>query len=173
MDTEMEAQVERERSAAAAMLGLPGFVVLAVSDSAGELEQAIETTADVVGCPECGAVAQLHDRRPTWVRDLPSGGSPVTLVWVKRVWRCGHPRCPKRTWTEASEGPFRCPRHRVAEKRGDSDERPCRACAPISRCAFDVWSPRLRRFNGTPLQRRESQRICSKAVLRCQRFMVT
>jgi hypothetical protein len=53
--------VERERSAAAAMLGLPGFVVLAVSDYAGELEQAIETTADVVGCPECGAVADLQD----------------------------------------------------------------------------------------------------------------
>ena len=38
-------QVDRERSAAAAMLGLPGFVVLAVSDHDGELEQAIETTA--------------------------------------------------------------------------------------------------------------------------------
>jgi transposase len=85
------------------MLGLPGFVVLAVSDYAGELEQAIETTADVVGCPECGAVAQLHDRRPTWVRDLPSGGRPVMLVWVKRVWRCGYAVCPKRTWTETSE----------------------------------------------------------------------
>ena len=44
--------MERERSAAAAMLGLPGFVVLAVSDYAGELEQAIETTPDLVGFPE-------------------------------------------------------------------------------------------------------------------------
>jgi transposase len=95
--------VERERSAAAAMLGLPGFVVLAVSDHDGEVEQAIETTADLVGCPECGAVAQLHDRRPCWVRDLPAAGRPVTLVWVKRVWRCAHPLCPKRTWTETSE----------------------------------------------------------------------
>ena len=67
-------QVEREFSAAAAMLGLPGFVVLAVPEVEGELKQAIETTADLVGCPECGAVARLHDRRPTWVRDLPSGG---------------------------------------------------------------------------------------------------
>lgn len=66
--------MERERSAAAAMLGLPGFVVLAVSEVDGELEQAIETTVDLVGCPECGAVAQLHDRRPCWVRDLPAGG---------------------------------------------------------------------------------------------------
>jgi transposase len=96
-------QVERERSAAAAaMLGMPGFVVLAVSDFDGELEQAIETTADLVGCPDCGAVAELHDRRPSWIRDLPSGGRPVTLVWVKRVWRCPQALCPRRTWTETS-----------------------------------------------------------------------
>jgi transposase len=47
--------------------------------------------------------ARLHDRRPTWVRDLPTGGRPVTLVWVKRVWRCMEPRCPVSTWTETSE----------------------------------------------------------------------
>jgi transposase len=94
--------VERERSAAAAMLGMAGFVVLAVSEHDGELEQAIETTADLVGCPTCAAVAQCHDRRPVWVRDLPSGGRPVTLVWVKRVWRCPHRLCPTRTWTETS-----------------------------------------------------------------------
>jgi transposase len=96
--------VESERSAAAAaMLGMPGFVVLAVSDHDGEMEQAIETTADLVGCPDCGAVAELHDRRPSWIRDLPAAGRPVTLVWIKRVWRCPHPRCGRRTWTETSE----------------------------------------------------------------------
>ena len=94
--------MERERSAAAAMLGMPGFVVLAVSEIEGELEQAIETTADLVGCPSCGAVAELHDRRPSWVRDLPTGGRPVTVVWVKRVWRCPQALCPKRTWTETT-----------------------------------------------------------------------
>ena len=96
-----EAQVERERRAAA-MLGLPGFVVLAVSDYDGEVEQAIETTVDLVGCPDCGAVAQLHHLRPCWVRDLPAGGRPVTLVWIKRVWRCSYVLCPRRTWTETS-----------------------------------------------------------------------
>jgi hypothetical protein len=55
VDTEKERpQVERERSAAAAMLGMPGFVVLAVSDHDGELEQAIESTADLVGAPSVG-----------------------------------------------------------------------------------------------------------------------
>jgi transposase len=106
--------VERQRSAAAAMLGLPGFVVLAVSEVDGELEQAVETTADLVGCPECGAVAQLHGRRPCWVRDLPAGGRPVMLVWVKRVWRCPHRLCPKRTWTETS--PVIAPRGSLTER---------------------------------------------------------
>jgi transposase len=96
--------VERERSAAAVLLGLPGFVVLAVSDNDGELEQAVETTADLVGCPECGAVAELHDRRPRWVGDLPAGGRPVTLVWVKRgLLHCAQseqPRASNRGWSD-------------------------------------------------------------------------
>jgi transposase len=106
--------VERDSSAAAAMLGLPGFVVLAVSDHDGELEQAVQTTADLVGCPGCGAVAQLHDRRPCWVRDLPTAGRPVTLVWIKRVWRCPHQLCPTRTWTETS--PLILPRASLTER---------------------------------------------------------
>ena len=81
--------------------------MFAVSDHDGELEQAVETIADLVGCPECGAVGQLHDRRPCWIRDLPTAGRPVTLVWIKRVWRCPHQLCPKRTWTET------CPQIRV------------------------------------------------------------
>jgi len=85
------------------MLGLPGFVLLAVSEYAGELEQAVETVETVVGCPACGVLARPHDRRPTWVRDLPAGGRPVVLVWVKRVWRCVEPSCAVSTWTEISK----------------------------------------------------------------------
>ena len=48
-------------------------------------------------------LARLHDRRRTDVRDLPAGGRPVTLVWIKRVWRCMEPDCPRQTWTETSE----------------------------------------------------------------------
>jgi hypothetical protein len=46
----MEAEVDPRCSAAAAMLGLPRFVLLAVSDDDGECEQAVETTVDLVGC---------------------------------------------------------------------------------------------------------------------------
>jgi hypothetical protein len=39
--------------------------------SAGELKLLVETIMDLVGCPECGAVAHARDRCPTWMRDLP------------------------------------------------------------------------------------------------------
>jgi transposase len=94
--------VREDGSAGTAMLGLGGFVLLAVSSHDGELEQAVETTATQDFCRGCGVQARLHDRRPTWVRDLPAGGRPVTLVWVKRVWRCVQRGCPVRTWTETS-----------------------------------------------------------------------
>jgi len=95
--------VQGDGSAATAILGLAGFNLLAVSEYAGELEQAIETVAVEEFCRGCGAAARLHDRRPSWVRDLPAGGRPVTLVWVKRVWRCVEPACPRSTWTETSD----------------------------------------------------------------------
>ncbi len=84
----------------AALFGLDGFRVLAAADAAGELELMVETTADPVPCPTCGAVARAKDRRPTWVADLPIAGRPVVLCWVKRVWCCPHPACPRKSWTE-------------------------------------------------------------------------
>lgn len=86
----------------ATMLGLPGFEVLAAGDYGGELELLIESTETVTGCPSCGVVATPHGRRDHLVRDIPSAGRPVLLVWRKRLWRCEEPACGKRTWTETS-----------------------------------------------------------------------
>ena len=87
----------------AALLGLDGFEVLAAAEAGGEVELLVQTTAGLVGCPLCGAVARAKDRRPTWVRDLPVAGRAVVLCWVKRIWCCPHPQCEQRTWTERHE----------------------------------------------------------------------
>jgi transposase len=84
----------------AGLLGLDGFTVLAAVEVGGELELLIETTAELVACPRCGAVARPKDRRPNWVRDLPIADRPVVLCWWKRVWCCPHPLCEQKTWTE-------------------------------------------------------------------------
>ncbi len=96
--------MDQNGSAGTAMLGLAGFVLLAVSELGGEVEQAVETTERVVGCPGCGVLARLHNRRPVRVCDLPAAGQVVTLIWVKRVRRCVEPACTVQTWTEHAEG---------------------------------------------------------------------
>jgi hypothetical protein len=95
--------VSDDGSAGTAMLGLGGFVLLAVSSAFGELEQAVETTATTAWCQGCGVAAVAHGRRPVRVRDLPSSGRPVTLLWLKRLRRCAEPACAVRTWSETSE----------------------------------------------------------------------
>jgi transposase len=91
---------EATASVRAALFGRDGFRVLSAVDVGGELELLVETTADLVGCPECGALARAKDRRPAWVRDLPIGGRPVMICWHKRIWCCPHVVCPVKAWTE-------------------------------------------------------------------------
>ena len=112
---------------------------------------------DMVGCPGCGAVAWAHGRRPVRVRDLPVGGRPTTLIWIKRLWRCRYQRCEIRTWSETSPRdraagladdpggaaglPAGRPRRRVGRGRGlglrggvgDGDARGLRARHPAGR----------------------------------------
>ena len=82
------------------LFGMDGFEVIAAADIDGELELMVQTTATVVACPQCGALAQAKDRRPVWVRDLPITGRPVVLCWHKRIWCCPYQRCGQNTWTE-------------------------------------------------------------------------
>ena len=73
---------------AEALLGLPGFRVLDVAETADEVVVTVETTASAGGCGRCGARAEAQDRMPVDVRDLPCFGRPARLVWSKRRWRC-------------------------------------------------------------------------------------
>lgn len=86
---------------AEAMLGLDGFRVLEVTETAEELIVTVETVAVVVGCGRCGSRAEAHDRRPVDVRDLACFGRPVRLRVLKRRWRCVETACAAKTWTES------------------------------------------------------------------------
>jgi len=76
------------------MLGLDGFRVLEVTETPAELIVTVETTADLVGCRTCGVRAEAQDRRRVDVRDLPFGGRPLRLVWMKRRWSLRRRRLP-------------------------------------------------------------------------------
>ena len=99
-----EAPVGFEASeSAVALVGMDGFRLLAAAQVDGELHQLVETTAALVGCPECGVRAVSKGRRKVRVRDLPSGGRRAVVVWWKRIWRCAEPDCGVGSWTEQSE----------------------------------------------------------------------
>lgn len=85
------------------LLGLDGFRVIAVAETDSEVVIDIETTADFVGCAECGQRAEAQDRMPIAVRDLACFGRPARLVWHKRRWRCRDVGCDAKTWTETVE----------------------------------------------------------------------
>jgi transposase len=82
---------------------LPGFRLRSSERRDQELLLAVETPPVPVGCPGCGAVARVKDRRTVTVRDLPVGGTPVILRWRKRIFECRHSLCENKTWTERHE----------------------------------------------------------------------
>jgi transposase len=138
-----------------ALLGLDGLIVLGQAELDGELELLVETTADLVGCPGCGAVAKAKDRRPSWIRDLPIGGRPVLLCWWKRVWCCAHPGCETRTWTErhAAIAPRAVLTERARqwafEQVGEADAAVRRTAAQLGVAWWTVMDQVIER--GTPL----------------------
>lgn len=83
-----------------AVFVLPGFRVLNYELVDGEVTLFAETPRVLVGCPVCGAVANVKDRREVTVRDLPAAGLPVIVKWRKRVFSCRYALCEKKTWTE-------------------------------------------------------------------------
>ena len=83
------------------LVGLPDVVILDVEDVAGApLRVHVELTRSTHGCPRCGVVAHVKDRRRVELVDLPMAGRPMRLVWVKRRFRCPESSCPMGSWTE-------------------------------------------------------------------------
>ncbi len=88
---------------AEALLGLPGFQVVAATETDAEVVIDVETTVEVEGCAACGQRAESQDRTPVAIRDLACFGRPARLVWNKRRWRCTDGDCDAKTWTETVE----------------------------------------------------------------------
>jgi transposase len=85
------------------MFNADGMHVLAVQRGHHKLVITVETEADTTGCPDCGVVPSGHGRRRVEAADAPCFGVPVRIVWLKRIWRCGEPQCPRLTWSEEHE----------------------------------------------------------------------
>jgi transposase len=100
------------------LVGLEQVRVLEVARGRdGRLHVAVEATHDVVACERCGVRAALKDRDRVELVDLPAFGSPVRLVWVKRRWRCGEPRCGRGSWTERNDS-IAAPRCALTRRAG-------------------------------------------------------
>ena len=66
-------------------------VVEVFKDAVEELAVAVADLRTVVRCASCGALtSKVHDRRRVRVRDLPHGGRPTVLVWIRRRFSCRH-----------------------------------------------------------------------------------
>ena len=90
-------------SLAETLLGLDGFQILEVHETADELIINIDTKSTIVCCPACGVRAQAKDRMRVDMSDLPCFGRPARLVWMKRRWRCSDSDCDAKTWTETTD----------------------------------------------------------------------
>ena len=82
------------------LVGLELVEVLDVVRRHDHLVVTIQSSERIMGCSACGTRARLKDRDRVELADLPAFGCPVTLVWLKRRWRCGDPDCEVGTWTE-------------------------------------------------------------------------
>ena len=86
------------------LIGLVDITVLGVHrHTDGRVELHVQTNADSGGCPQCGVVASFKGWRVVAFSDLPTFGSPVSLHWHKRRWRCRESSCPMGSWTEVDE----------------------------------------------------------------------
>ncbi|MBW3611559.1 MAG: transposase, partial [Actinobacteria bacterium] len=82
------------------LVGLERVEVLDVVRLLERLVVTVESTDRLMGCGACGTRATIKDRDRVELADLPAFGCPVTLVWLKRRWRCVEADCSAGTWTE-------------------------------------------------------------------------
>lgn len=114
------------------LVGLPAVTVLGVVSRDNEpLRVHVERVDAVAGCPVCGVIAHVKDRRQVELVDLPSFGRATRLVWHKRRFRCPEPSCPHGSWTE--QDPLIAPRRLCLSDRAGRW-----ICEQVGRCGRSV-----------------------------------
>ena len=93
-------------AAATTLLGLPGLVVTAVTETGDGWTVVDVVTApeeeQVRRCPGCGtAAAKVKDRVTTAPRDVRVGDRQILLRWHKTCWFCCNQDCDRKTFTES------------------------------------------------------------------------
>ena len=102
------------------LVGLPTVTVLGVIDEQPDspIVVVIETVREAVErCASCGTCAQVKDRDPVLLTDLPVFGRSARLRWRKRRWRCPHVACPAGSWTETAPA-IAAPRLGLTDRAG-------------------------------------------------------
>jgi len=92
--------------AATALLGLPGLMVTAVTQTGDgwavvDVLTAPERAEAARCCPDCGARAAVKETVTTTPRDVYLGDQQILLRWRKRRWECQNQDCEQKTFTES------------------------------------------------------------------------
>jgi transposase len=92
--------------AATALLGLPGLMVTAVTQTGDgwtvvDVLTAPERAGAARCCPDCGARAAVKETVTTTPRDVYLGDRQILLRWRKRRWECQNQDCERKTFTES------------------------------------------------------------------------
>ncbi len=124
------------------LLDLPEFEVHLVDHVPGETHVVMSRPRGRQACTRCGLIDDhtVHDRVIHRVRDLPSGGRQVVLVWHKRVLACAggcgtfrersREIVPRACWTTRAGG--------EAVRQVAADNRPVAAVAGSFGVAWDT-----------------------------------
>lgn len=83
-----------------AWLDLPGLHVISVDHEDQVVVVTVTSARTEQGCPACGVLATVHDRRTVTLIDAPAMGRPMRLRWVKHRYVCREHLCDKHTFTE-------------------------------------------------------------------------
>jgi transposase len=89
---------------ASVLFNLPEYDVVGVSrDADGHRTVVITTSVVEAACPACGVLtSRVHQRTRQRIRDVPFDGL-ISVVWVKKRWRCGELSCVRSTFTEHTD----------------------------------------------------------------------